>query len=192
VQVPKPLRVGVAADSALLVQPPVGGRRIRVGGRAHPGAFVAQFRQRHPAGGVNQPAGLAGVGGGRAADQRRLRRGQLAAAQRGLHRWLRGQPLRGVDAVLGLPGGATGAPGQFFSGRPRPGAPVGPVGVGHPPCQECLARGAQSFGRVQHSPQLARGGTVDQIRVQPVHQLGQPVANLYRIVEHVFESRGTH
>jgi hypothetical protein len=159
---------------------------------ADPGAFVAELGQRHPAGGFDQPVGLAGVGGGRAAHQRRLRRGQLAAAQRGLHRWLLGQPLRGVDAVLGLPGGAAGAAGQFLGRRPRPGAPVGPVGGGHPPCQECLARGAQSFGGVQHSPQLAGRVPGDHVRVQPVHQLGQPVPNLYRILEHVFESSDGH
>jgi hypothetical protein len=44
-QIPKPLAIDVSAQPAALVQPPVGGRRVRVGPGGDSGAFLAQLRE---------------------------------------------------------------------------------------------------------------------------------------------------
>jgi hypothetical protein len=91
------------AQPTALVQPPVGGFRVRFGRGADSGAFLPQFRQRHPLRQVGQPLGLTGIGRGGGGDRRRLRRGQLPAAHRLLHRRLLGQPRRGVQRLLRRP-----------------------------------------------------------------------------------------
>jgi hypothetical protein len=168
------------------MQPAVGGRRVWVGGGPDSGTLFAQFGQRHSLRGIDQPVGLGRVGGGRATDQRRLRRGQLAAAQRLLHPALVGEPLRGAQRVLGLSGAGAGGAGQLLGGRP--GATGALMGFGDPPGQQGFAGRAQPFGRVEDPPQLPSSVAGAPVRVQLVNQLGQPVPHRHHIFEHVYDT----
>jgi hypothetical protein len=62
------------------------------------------------------------------------------------------------------------------------------VVVGDPASQQRLAGRGQPFNPIQRSPQLTGRRTGHRVRVQPIDQRAEPVAETNHHVEHAFES----
>ena len=157
----------------------------------HSGAFLPQLRNRHPPGQLHQPVFLGRVRRHRSRNDRGLRHRHLTASKRALDLGLLRQPRRGVQRPPSPPRSTCRTCG------PSPPPRTWPL-----PCSGrwvCASRrasnvfpAAQPLRLVQDRPQLTSRRRAHRVRIQPIDQIGQPIPDLHRLLEHVFESTRPH